>query len=72
MPRWMTPEFVTFSGEFVMHKSINVFESGVTRVGSVINWLRPYRTYSAISRAIFTQILTQLGQIWSRRRGLGL
>ena len=42
MPRWMTPEFVTFSGEFVMHKSINVFESGVTRVGSVINWLRPY------------------------------
>ena len=33
----MTPEFVTFSGEFVMHKSINVFESGVTRVGSVIN-----------------------------------
>ena len=40
--RWMTPEFVTFSGEFVMHKSINVFESGVTRVGSVINWLRLY------------------------------
>ena len=42
MPRWMTPEFATFSGEFVMHKSINVFESVVTRVGSVINWLRPY------------------------------
>ena len=39
---WMTPEFVAFSGEFVMHKSINVFESGVTRVGSVIDWLRPY------------------------------
>ena len=33
----MTPEFVILSGEFVIHKSINVFEFWVTRVGSVIN-----------------------------------
>ena len=32
-----TPEFVTFSVEFFMHKSINVFEAMVTRVRSVIN-----------------------------------
>ena len=38
----MTPDFVTFSGEFVMHKSIRVLESEETRVGSLINWLRPY------------------------------
>ena len=38
----MTRDFVTFSGEFVMHKSIRVLESEVTHVGSLINWLRPY------------------------------
>ena len=32
-----TSESVTFSWEFVIHKSINVFEVRVTRVGSVIN-----------------------------------
>ena len=38
----MTPDLVTSSGEFVMHKSIKIFETEVTRVGSLINWLRLY------------------------------
>ena len=32
----MTPDFET-SGKFVMHKSITVLETEVTRVGSLIN-----------------------------------
>ena len=38
----MTPDLVTFSGEFVTHKSIKILETEVTRVGSLINWLRLY------------------------------
>ena len=38
----MTPDLVTSSGEFVMYKSIKILETEVTRVGSLINWLRLY------------------------------
>ena len=40
----MTPDLATFSEEFVMHKSIKILETEVTRVGSLINWPRPYYT----------------------------
>lgn len=40
--RMITNTKVNDSGEFVMHKSIRVLESEVTRVGSLINWQRPY------------------------------
>ena len=40
LPRYEYERIETFSGELVIHKSIRVSETGVTRVGSVINWLR--------------------------------
>ena len=37
----ITPDFDILSGEFVRHILIRVFEYCVTRVGSVISWIRP-------------------------------
>ena len=41
MPMSTTPELDILSGELVEHKSMRVRECCVTRVGSVISWVRP-------------------------------
>ena len=54
MAIWETPEQPTLSGYFVKIKSISVDADSVTRVGSFISCLSPYKSEFSNKRRVFT------------------
>ena len=61
IPRWMTPDLVTFSGVFVMHKSIKILEtenSSKGQAGNVVLWGLLIWTNRHSNSSLFLKIVT--------------